>query len=76
MASRKYRATNTTSTNGITHGTPLTGAATMPRFWLQMKTSTAPATATAPSVRSVMLSGGVVSPWARRRDVRKTVMTA
>ena len=57
----------------MTHGTPSTGTST-PRFRLQMYTSTTPATATAPTVRSVMLSGGVVSPRARRRDVRRTVV--
>ncbi len=48
-------------TTGITHGTPSTAVAT-PRFKLQMYTSTMPATATAATVMSVMLSGGTLSP--------------
>ena len=41
---------------------------------LQTQTSTMPATATAPTVSSVMLSGGALRPWARRREVRRSVV--
>ena len=55
-----------TTRNGMTQGTPCTGVST-PRFKLQMKTSTMPATATAPTVANVMPSGGALRPCERRR---------
>ncbi len=63
------------TTKGMTQGTPWTGVST-PRLRLQIQTSTMPATATAPTVSSVTLSGGALRPWARRREVRTTDTTA
>ena len=57
---------------GITHGTPCT-ATTVPRLRLQTQTTSAPATPTAAIVAIVMLIGGAVSPWDRRRAVRNTL---
>ena len=48
----------------------------MPRFRLQTYTSTTPATPVAPTVRSVMLSGGALNPCARRRAVRRIEVSA
>ena len=59
----------------MTHGTPVRGTR-LPRLRLHTMTRRAPATPATTMVSKVMLSGGALRPWARRRVLRVMVTSA